>query len=231
MTRVVFDYDWSLIDENSDTYVFDKLNPSLSEELRMCCRTTNASWTEAVNACLAQLECPLLTLEEVVAQVPVQAGMLELIRFLTSVCRLYILSDANTFYISSFLRLHKLEDHFEAVYTNGHIVSTEVLQITPYENPHRPHVCSNGCPLNLCKGRVMLEKLFESSDRVIYIGDGRGDFCAATMLRSTDVVLVRRAFGLAKMIERAEHAAKVVAEIQFWDTGLDLSRIFHEIFP
>ena len=57
----------------------------------------------------------------------------------------------------------------------------QILRVLPYEKD--PPKCSK-CPSNMCKGKIMeamLEK-FQPA-RVVYIGDGSGDYCPATRLR------------------------------------------------
>ena len=87
--------------------------------------------------------------------------------------------------------------------------------------PHQPDGTPHGsslCPPNLCKGTVLDRWIAELRPaRVIYVGDGSGDYCPATRLRPGDVLLARRAphDGLLKKC-RANPAA-VRAEVVEWD--------------
>jgi Putative Phosphatase len=182
-----------------------------------------------------------------------------------------IVSDANTHFIEIITAHHSIRPHFVAVHTNSSVFTEHgLLQVTPHQPLAQPHTCSL-CPPNLCKGAV-LDKLRSamcsntdgssssssstttetSSDcRVIYVGDGGGDYCPATRLLPTDLVLARhsdsKSYGLWSKIQAGHQqqqrqqadatataatatgsttAASVVAEVKLWDTGHDLYDIF-----
>ena len=66
------------------------------------------------------------------------------------------------------------------------------LCIKPHQPTSLPHNCPN-CPPNLCKGAVLEGWLSDVNPaRVVYIGDGGGDFCPATRLREGDYLLARK---------------------------------------
>ena len=85
-------------------------------------------------------------------------------------------------------------DEFSTVVTNpAEFDDAGRLHVRPHQPDETPHACPH-CPINLCKGAVMerwLEELAPS--RCVYVGDGGGDFCPSTRLRSGDAVLARRA--------------------------------------
>merc|ERR1712151_981330 len=119
------------------------------------------------------------------------------------------------------------------------------LHVSPYHEGE-PHKCSL-CPANLCKGGV-LEQLRQSfkPTRVIYVGDGGGDFCPSCDLQVGDYVLCRAppsppltSFGLHRRIEKSrgrsnqlmtrfEKPAQVIAEVRYWHSGDDVAKIFCE---
>merc|ERR1712079_944131 len=122
------------------------------------------------------------------------------------------------------------------------------LHVRPY------HQTLHGCPLcpaNLCKGTV-LEELRKKCQarRVIYVGDGGGDFCPACELGPNDAVLCRTPpsppldhFGLHRRIQRAKadapgtpsflnrrgEVATVVAQVCAWHSGDDVLKIMSSL--
>jgi pyridoxal phosphate phosphatase PHOSPHO2 len=183
-------------------------------------------------------------------------------------------SDANTHFIEIITAHHSIRPHFAAVHTNGSVFTEHgLLQVTPHQPLEQPHACTL-CPPNLCKGAVLdtlrsalcsntasnsnsssssSNSSSASSDcRVIYVGDGGGDYCPVTRLLPTDLVLARysdsRSYGLWSKIQASHQqqqqqkadtavtatassgatASAVVAEVKLWDTGHDLYEIFSQ---
>jgi hypothetical protein len=65
-----------------------------------------------------------------------------------------------------------------------------------------------------------------SFDKVVYIGDGGGDYCACTRLRKdSDTVLARHGFPLSDKIVKAP----IQARFREWKSGDDILSIFREI--
>lgn len=234
---VVFDFDWSLINENSDTYVIERLDPGLMAQA-LALEEGGMAWTELMDWAVGALHERGHTasdLERVLAGIPVLDGALEAVRLARAHdAELRVLSDANALYIDWILRARGLADAFAAVETNGAAVDEAGrLRITPHQSG-RPHRCPR-CPPNLCKGAVLqrwLEALGEGA-RCVYVGDGGGDFCPATRMRQGDVVLARRApHDRLLQLCRAQPTA-VRARVVEWDEargGASLREGFREAF-
>jgi pyridoxal phosphate phosphatase PHOSPHO2 len=142
-----------------------------------------------------------------------------------------ILSDANTHFIEVITEHHGIASAFACVHTNGGTFSPDGrLVVTPHHTAPAPHGCLL-CPPNLCKGSVLEAlRLQWPEARIIYVGDGGGDYCPATRLAAADLVLARhvegrRPFGLWDKLGRGE-AGRVAARCSAWATGEDLYRIF-----
>ena len=100
-----------------------------------------------------------------------------------------LVSDANSLYISCVLRAHGLDACVREVHTNPaeFDAATGALRVRPYHAT--PPACSRrGCAANLCKGSVVRALLAaggqqaERYARVVFAGDGGGDFCACAEL-------------------------------------------------
>mmetsp|Transcript_19713 Transcript_19713/g.47070 ORF Transcript_19713/g.47070 Transcript_19713/m.47070 type:complete len:203 (-) Transcript_19713:993-1601(-) len=109
---------------------------------------------------------------------------------------LRILSDSNTFFIDEILRFHGLASDFSLITTNhAHVDEQSILRVSHCHE----HACPR-CPPNLCKGYWVRSWLESCPGRVIYVGDGGGDFCGAIHLRAHDVVLPRKNWRLHKKL-------------------------------
>lgn len=248
---VVFDYDWSLVNENSDTFVFKQLHAPLLESLtaRLALRREQqqeVSWTALMDELLHELseQQPQVTrevLRATLARIPILDRMLDAVRLAvdTHGADLKIVSDANTVYIQSMLEHHALAAHVSEIFTNPGFfegVSSSRLRVQPYHALHlAPHGCPN-CPANMCKGAI-LDQIRSGNpgfQHVLYVGDGGGDFCPSTRLTSQDVVFARtddadgKAYGLLKKL--LTNREQVQATVVPWTSGEDIYNHFHAFF-
>ena len=144
-----------------------------------------------------------------------------------------ILSDANTWYINSILKSLNIDHLFTEVISNRVIWKALTCRIRPYHE--EPHACDQ-CPQNLCKGYVMKNILSHRTSggiterpKVVYLGDGGGDFCPCSQLESGDVICARKEWRLhQKLAKLSESTLK--ARLETWDNGSDVLRIFKNIF-
>src|SRR5690606_332881 len=116
-----FDYDWSLINCNSDETVLD-LHPALHPHMRELIKA-GMQWTQLVDHMMTMLADVGVTRADVlshIADVPVQEGMLEAVRFAHQQpnTQLAIVSDANHAFIGAMLDKHGHRDVFRDVGTN-----------------------------------------------------------------------------------------------------------------
>ncbi|EEY53236.1 pyridoxal phosphate phosphatase, putative [Phytophthora infestans T30-4] len=227
---VVFDYDWSLVNENSDTFIFQQLYPQLLDTLRER-RKTQPSWTKIMDDMLGVLaedkaNITSDTIRATVARVPIQTHMLDALRLAAEIhsADVKIVSDANSVYIESMLEHHGLTQDVSEVITNPASFELEEngcsrLRVRPYHGvAYEPHGCK-WCPTNMCKGRIVdILRNTHSYTSVLYVGDGSGDFCAATHLTKNDV----------KRID--SNAEMVKAAVVPWSTGDDIYRHFAQFF-
>ena len=113
-----------------------------------------------------------------------------------------IVSDANSIFIRTILENHNLADVFKKVYTNpSHFNEFGCLEI----NHYHAHCCIR-CRRNpnLCKGLIMhsIAEERHTYSRIIYVGDGSNDYCAAVHLSPRDHVVARKGCGLAEEINK-----------------------------
>lgn len=241
-TLVVFDFDWSLVNENSDTWVVKSITPELSDYMNSV--YVKGEWTHLMNhiisdKMIAEAGVTLGQLDNALRSIPIFTETIEAVKIAFNAgAKLAILSDANEYFISVILRHLQLETMFTLVATNyGKVVSGDngkkTLQIIPHQSKAHPHSCSL-CPPNLCKG-IVLEKWLQELNmdgivsRVLYIGDGSGDYCPCQhCLGKNDVILCRDGWPLHKMIHST--TTPLPARIEPWNSGDDLLAAFKALF-
>jgi pyridoxal phosphate phosphatase PHOSPHO2 len=230
-TLVVFDFDLSLIDDNSDTWVVEGTVPEdmvVFKELRS--KEQFKVWTDLMAEIMRRLRhergLSRTQIEECLARIATDSKMLDAARLAASTphVELRILSDANTEFIRTILEAHSLQHAFKVVATNPAEWDDEgCLRVRRFHDPSRvPHGCTL-CPKNLCKGEVLRAWLATAphAPRVFYIGDGRGDLCPALALRDHDIVFARRECDLLRLAT-TEHASAMRAEVVPWASGDDV---------
>ncbi|KAE9447077.1 hypothetical protein C3L33_21026, partial [Rhododendron williamsianum] len=153
-TVVVFDFDHTMIEDNSDTWVVEQMGLTpLFDQLRLVLFKENFCNLKSIDRMMEELHSRGKTIEEItecLRRVPMNPRVISAIRKAHSLprCELRIISDANQFFIETILKQFGLFDCFTEIVTNPSIIEGGRLRIFPYHSS--PHGC-NLCPPNLCK--------------------------------------------------------------------------------
>ncbi|XAR49954.1 Inorganic diphosphatase [Bertholletia excelsa] len=224
---VVFDFDKTIIDLDSDNWLLDELGfTELFSQL-----LPTMPWNSLMDKMMEEIHSQGKTIDdivEVLKRTPTHPRIVPTIEAASaSGCDLRIVSDANLFFIETILEHLGLRDRFSEIYTNpSYPDENGRLRIFPCHDFHSsPHGCDL-CPPNMCKGRI-IAKLQSSSSlegkKMIYLGDGSGDFCPSLKLREGDIVMPRKHYPIWDLIcKNREH---VKAEIHEWIDGGDLEGV------
>ncbi|XP_021751268.1 thiamine phosphate phosphatase-like protein [Chenopodium quinoa] len=230
---VVFDFDRTIIDGDSDRWVITHLGLSpLFNQLY-----STLPWNSLMNRMMEELHFQGKTVEDIgdcLKQMPLHPKIISAIKSAHSMgCELWIVSDANQFYIKTILEQYQLLGFFKEMITNPTFVDDEGrLRIMPYHDfKLHPHGCTL-CPSHMCKG-LILERIQASAGEngkstTIYIGDGGGDYCPSLKIRETDHVMPRKNFPLWERINSDPSLVK--ASVHDWSNGEELeSTLLHLI--
>ncbi|KAA1088396.1 hypothetical protein PGT21_005265 [Puccinia graminis f. sp. tritici] len=244
---IVFDFDWSLVDQDTDRYLFEVLDPSL--RILLAERKKTMQWTDNVADCLLRLADRGFTqsqITEAFGTLPLHPAMKRAIESLSRTVKedwaettneLLILSNSNSMFIELVLKHHGLWSLFDGA------VITNPAQWDP-ENPDRlllhrrvdpmgtPHGCTVGCSANMCKAAELiahLERLKPSKtiDRIAYVGDGDNDYCPISrVLKHGDVALVRSRRELARRIESETAKGNTLScKVVLWEGAWEVEQI------
>ena len=244
---VVFDFDLTLIDVNSDTHVPEVLAPDVLAFIREEARST--PWTALMAEACARMHARGVARAQVEAclrAMPAAPELLAAVRIAAAAgAQLHVVSDANAVFISEFLEAHQLAPLFASVSTNRAAWRADgLLEVSPFHDAAAlPHGCAR-CPPNLCKGRVLGALGLSAAARsagnggdaaaaaaageapaifVTYLGDGGGDLCPSLRLGAGDLVLAREAYPLARALRAAADAGEVAAAVAEWRDGRALA--------
>ncbi|SNX84696.1 uncharacterized protein MEPE_03405 [Melanopsichium pennsylvanicum] len=234
---IVFDFDWSLVDQDTDRYVHECLNPSLRAELQR--RKSSEQFTDLCSDLLIKLHAQGATPDDIktcLQTLPfhpgVKRGVVNL--KMAGQTTFFLLSNSNTIYIDTILRHHKLESLFDQIVTNPAHFSQQgalILQRRIPATEEKQHGCKVGCSANMCKGQE-LEAFLErnggrnSFERIIYVGDGGNDYCPVLRLNKNDLAFVRKFRGLQTRIHKQ---GNVKAAIKYWNGAWELEGYLNEL--
>ncbi|KAL9180643.1 hypothetical protein ACHAXT_011096 [Thalassiosira profunda] len=219
-TLFVWDFDWTVVNCNSDEFVpahflgNAESTRRLHEYWEKFGTEGKDGWHECISAiindCIREKGCNRKEIQEVAASMPYLEevrGAIENVGTYAR-CGQMIISDGNDDFIHAFLEgnglakcfCHGVETNF-AQYdgddANGGIQFSVVHQSKKYGG----HSCPT-CPTNLCKTQVLRDILSrldgESRPRVVYVGDGANDACPGLrVLEDGDVLFARGGFKVA----------------------------------
>jgi pyridoxal phosphate phosphatase PHOSPHO2 len=228
-TLFCFDFDQTLILDNSDTHVPEALH---SQSALLALKSaTLATWNRQVDQALLLMQetCSAADISRAAETVPFDPEMLECAELAAQTGQAIILSDANDVYVRAFCDKHLPAHTFAQILTNPTYVDADgKLRIAPFHSHACPH-----CPPNMCKTLALKTYISSSSrafDRIVYFGDGYGDYCpVANVLSERDVAMVRFDAGApsAQTLKRLiDKKGGVQCKIELWARGRDcLSRM------
>ncbi|KAL5579418.1 hypothetical protein UlMin_011860 [Ulmus minor] len=226
---VVFDFDKTIIDCDSDNWVVDELGfTDLFNQL-----FPTMPWNSLMDRMMKELHEHGKTMEEIVEvlkRTPIHPRVVPAIKAAHALgCELRIISDANTFFIETILEHLGLREYFSQINTNPSFVDEEGrLRIFPFHDfRNSSHGCPR-CPPNMCKSQI-IEKIQAAistegkKKRMIYLGDGAGDYCPSLKLNEGDFVMPRKNFPVWDLI--CQNPMLIKAKIHEWSDGAELEKI------
>ncbi|CAH2037112.1 unnamed protein product [Thlaspi arvense] len=226
---VVFDFDKTIIDVDSDNWVVDELGfTDLFDQL-----LPTMPWNSLMDRMMKELHDHGKTIEEikhVLRRIPIHPRVIPAIKSAHALgCELRIVSDANTFFIETIVEHLGISEFFSEINTNPGLVDEQGrLRISPYHDfTKSSHGCSR-CPPNMCKG-LIIERIQASfakegkHTKMIYLGDGAGDYCPSLKLRAGDYMMPRKNFPVWDLI--SQNPTLVKAAVRDWTDGEAMERI------
>ncbi|XP_053721598.1 probable phosphatase phospho1 [Synchiropus splendidus] len=230
---VLFDFDETIINESSDDAVIQALpGQRLPDWLINSYREGHYSeYSQRVLAYMAEQGVTEDAIHAAVKRIPPSPGFLDLLQYLQSHhedFELVVVSDANMYFIETWLECAGVRHLFFKIFTNpGSFDETGRLVLQPFHS----HLCS-GCPDNMCKQLILREYLAgrqkerggEPFQRIFYIGDGANDVCPSRVLGPRDTAFARKEFPMHRLLMemKTSQPAQVKANLVPWNSGDDI---------
>lgn len=230
-TLIVFDFDHTIVDENSDTWVIrstpDQRLPDWLEKSYQ-----KGLWTEYMARVLTYIGDQSVHpdhMRSVMESIPFTEGMIELLTFISHNKKdldCIIVSDSNTLFIDWILHASGMQSAVDDVFTNpASIDGRGYVSLRCFH----AHDCDE-CPVNLCKRKALKDfkenqaKAGVHYQRICYIGDGGNDFCPIADLKEGDIAMPRKGYTLEKLLCKAslKGSATPRAKIVPWTSGNEI---------
>ncbi|TFK25164.1 hypothetical protein FA15DRAFT_668688 [Coprinopsis marcescibilis] len=230
---IVFDFDWSMADQDTDRWIFEVLAPDLRRKMKTL--KFDIQWTDLVAQSLREAHGRGITraqIENALQIMPFHPAMARAVDNLKNGGRtdFLCLSNSNSVFISTILEHKKLTHIFNDIVTNPAEWDAELLKLRRRVDPTGPqHTCTVGCSPNMCKGEELeafLARHGKKFDRIVYVGDGSNDFCPILRLREQDLVLCRSHRGLQQRIDKEGTEKGLKPKIQYWAGAWEVEEIF-----
>ncbi|XP_062860054.1 probable phosphatase phospho1 [Trichomycterus rosablanca] len=226
-----FDFDDTLIDENSD-YSVVRAAPLHTLPSNLSDSFSPGYFLEHSQRILTFLhECGVTeeNIQDEIEKIPASPGGRTLLDFLFAAgdFECIILSDSNAYFIDTWLRKAGFWTFFSKVFTNPAEFDADGRLVL---RPLHSHSCSK-CPKNLCKQVILREYLDkrtkergEPFQKVFFIGDGANDICPTLALGKNDVVFPRNGFPMHTIIQemQTEQPGVYKAAVVPWKRGEDV---------
>lgn len=226
---VLFDFDETIIGENSDDAVLRALpDQQLPDWLKNSYREGHYNeYMQKILVYMSEQGVSKDSIQSEMEKIPPTPGLLNLLQYLQSHQQdfeLAVISDANVYFIETWLEHAGVRHLFRKIFTNpASFDATGQLVLLPFHS----HSCSC-CPDNMCKQVILREYLAGRQkerggapfQRVFYIGDGANDICPSLALGASDTAFPRRDFPMHKLLQM--QAAKFKANMVPWVSGEDI---------
>ncbi|XP_076269870.1 putative phosphatase phospho2 [Rhynchophorus ferrugineus] len=205
----VFDFDHTIIDDNSDTAVLQLINRTkIPNELKKLYKADGwTAYMQGIFKVLYENNIQQPDINNLIKNIPEVQGMSNLIRELHDNMNydVIIISDSNTHFIQIWLEMNNLQGKILKVFSNpAQFDDAGLLCIRMY---HVQDVCALSTK-NLCKGMIMENFVKEQHsnniiyERIIYIGDGENDICPILRLNEKGIACVRNKYRCLVLVNK-----------------------------
>lgn len=232
---MAFDFDHTVVDDNTDIVVRDLVKSKISDEITKLYK--KSGWIPYMQEIFYLLHADGFTKAQIqlaIEEIPEVSGLRQLFKRLwdAKTVDIIVISDSNSEFIKFWCDRNGISQFIKQIYTNqAYFTTDDVLKIQPYHHQLDCQLSSE----NLCKGAVLenhVQQQFNEHqivyDRIFYVGDGHNDVCPALRLSDRDFGLARDGYRMQKELENLKNDANLNATVKIWTNGHDLSELIFQ---
>jgi len=211
----VFDFDHTIVNDNSDIIARDIINPI---SLIPNSKDYPNNWTQYMQQVfntIQSIKIPAEQIIDVVSSIRPIEGIPKLMRAMyNNKIDIIVASDSNSLFINKWLKRNKLLNTVSCVYTNPAKIEDGLIKI----NPYAIQTTCDRCTINMCKGTIMEKHILKTNkkyNKILYFGDGKNDLCPVLRLTQNDIAFPRIGYVLENLLKSHITQSKVIP----WHTG------------
>ena len=223
---MIFDFDQTIIDDDSTSFIIKLLENSDFHENDLYKKHINTKWVEYVQDLLNRInnqKINITKIQNIFNKIKVTNGFLNLFNHLKeneNIFESIILSNSNNLFINWWATNRNIPIK-QIIANKAEAVSNTLIKIWNDQKS----TCKY-CP-DLCK-KMCLEEYVKDKQykKLIYVGDGENDFCPAQVLDKGDYLFIRNKFPLHQMLSKTMSSnvthKDLKANIKVWECGNEI---------
>lgn len=230
---VAFDFDHTVVDDNTDIVVRDMVKSKITDEVTKLYK--KSGWIPYMQEIFYLLHNDGFTksqIKDAIEGIVEVAGLKTLFKELneTGHVDIIIISDSNSVFIKFWCDHNDVSKYIKHIYTNhAQFNEEDVLKIQPFHHQLDCELSSE----NLCKGKVLEDYVRNQQegnhviyDQIFYIGDGHNDICPILRLGAQDFGYARKGYRMQKELDKKN--TTVDATVEIWTDGRDLKQLIFQ---
>lgn len=228
----VFDFDHTIVDDNTDIVARKLLkNDQIPDSTKILYRSSGwTAYMQEIFKLLHKYHIKESTIKNAITKIPPVQSISDLIVKMVEKLNfeVIIISDSNSVFINDWLIAKKLDKYVHTVFTNPAKYNHKgLLQVEMY---HVQKECTLST-VNLCKGMIMEDFIQSQAEdginysQIVYVGDGKNDFCPILRLKKNDVACVRAGYACVELVTKSfesQSEDRVKSNVCIWNNGLDI---------
>jgi len=227
MINIIFDFDKTIIDKDTDEQVKTLLNKDIVKNLEKKYFNNEVNWTKHMNEIYKEIEKTGKNIEdilEIVNKLSLNSEFNLLFNYLEknkNFFELNIISSANKLLIESILNKNKI-NIFKNIIAFPYEIKNNLLIQKDIGLNNDCEFCSG----DICKS-LLFKNNFDINQKIIFICDGWNDYCLAKNLKKNDILCTRKNYKLYKMLNNNKY--KINCQNFCFENGKDIINLLEKL--
>ena len=223
---LIFDFDKTIIQDDIIHNLTLKFLPNLYKKYNGDLYKVNP-WIPFNNEIFKEMKENKITLnqlKEEMSKIELSPNFKELFSFLKNKKEKFdidIISAANKYCISIILEKNNLLSLFNNIYADdGEESNDNLIKVSSIG-----FLNCDYCNPALCKTLLFNKFIKGKYKKVIFICDGKIDFCLSKNLNENDILCVRNNYSLYRILYEKNGLKEIKSKVEIWNNGLDIIKI------
>ena len=227
MINIIFDFDKTIIDKDTDEQVKTLLNQDIVKNLEQKYFNNEVNWTKHMNEIYKEIEKTGINIKDIletVNKLSLNSEFNLLFDYLEknkNIFELNIISSANKLLIESILNKNKI-NLFKNIIAFPYEIKNNLIIQKDIGLNNDCEFCSG----DICKS-LLFKNNFDINQKIIFICDGWNDYCLAKNLKKNDILCTRKNYKLYKMLNNNKY--KISCQNYCFENGKDIINLLEKL--